>query len=471
MPPCLFHRTTLERLVRYIGESTKASTSWLNGQFGFGVHAFRAAADRLVVKTAHRADATAAGEGRPSTAACHRLEIGRLETSFSPATPSGPLDHASAEGTGTEVTLEGIDPQWGRELSAQDMVFEIEHHFERLLTRSDFTVTVREFRPTGNTTAAEAGRNRAEETPTGEGGGGEEATAVQCRPFDYAAVPGADFKRSLLHTTAAEGSEPTPRLRIHLKVATREYEGQRARVFLLGRRINEIGSIPSFIRQSKLKQQLWSHPQLVGYIEVDDIEPVITRDEFKQNQARETLYRELVGLEDKLWSALNEELERQKVISLGVIESVLGRALQGVVRGDKKSLREGFATISLDAPEGKGEGGSSAVVASGEGSVSQIASGTDETGLRAARHDMGESKDAKQLPTAQETAVGADGTSGGASEGVEKESRVARQRAPPKVAFDIGLSALPETADGNAWVGLGLWSRETTRKTQALCRQ
>ena len=42
-------REVLERVVRNIGESQKRGQSWLNGRFGFGVHAFRAAAASIIV--------------------------------------------------------------------------------------------------------------------------------------------------------------------------------------------------------------------------------------------------------------------------------------------------------------------------------------------------------------------------------------------------------------------------------------
>lgn len=40
------------------------------------------------------------------------------------------------------------------------------------------------------------------------------------------------------------------------------------------------------MKLSQFKKSLWSHPQLLGYIDVDTVlEPVITRDEFKRHAA------------------------------------------------------------------------------------------------------------------------------------------------------------------------------------------
>jgi len=304
----------LMRLVENIGESEKKLTPWLNGQFGFGMHAFRAAAERLVVRTRHE-------DSQDVT----EIEIDRMETSFLPATTSPePLAHASPKGTGTEVTLEAVDVDWGRDLTAESLAQEIEHHFERLLTRPNLEVRVRAF---------------------GQEGGDDYHTEISneiiCAPFDYGTIKGAAFEASC---SLDDGSS----VNLHLKVADREYEGQRARVFLLGRRINEIGNIFSFVRKSKYKQQLWSHPQLLGYIEVEGIEPVITRDEFKRNAARELLYNKLVELEEEIQKALTSELEKQREISLGVIENVLGNVLhRQLVLADRRAEQPG-----VPKPEG-----------------------------------------------------------------------------------------------------------------------
>ncbi len=46
-------RETLERVVRNIGESQKSGQTWVNGRFGFGVHAFRAAAESVSFQSKH----------------------------------------------------------------------------------------------------------------------------------------------------------------------------------------------------------------------------------------------------------------------------------------------------------------------------------------------------------------------------------------------------------------------------------
>jgi hypothetical protein len=127
---------------------------------------------------------------------------------------------------------------------------------------------------------------------------------------------------------------------VMLKVTDHEYAGQRARFFALGRRINDVSAVASFMKCSAYKHQLWAHPQLIGYIDVADVvDPVITRDEFKQTKSRQALYDELLALENDLHSALERELEKQRELSMVHLEDVLGTVLDRIIREDRKLMR------------------------------------------------------------------------------------------------------------------------------------
>lgn len=49
-------REDLERIVGKVGESKKREITWVNGRFGFGVHAFRAAAESIRFRTKNKYD-------------------------------------------------------------------------------------------------------------------------------------------------------------------------------------------------------------------------------------------------------------------------------------------------------------------------------------------------------------------------------------------------------------------------------
>eukprot|EP00466_Bigelowiella_natans_P000315 jgi/Bigna1/66250/fgenesh1_pg.1_\ len=334
-------RAKLMRLLEHIGESEKKLTPWLNGQFGFGMHAFRAAAEQMVVRTRHEDDD-----------ATYELNIHRMETSFRPAQVSSqPLEHASSRSTGTEVILKGIDPDWARELlpattagdqsmnaapSQHALVSEIELHFERLLSREN------------------------------------------------------------------------------LSVKHQQQQQQRH-------------GCPFISRRSKYKQQLWSHPQLVGYIE--------------RNGARERLYKELYALEDELFKALNAELEKQgsssgwgwvREVSLDIMENVLDAALYRLVltnRKEEKGLDEGEvwgeALDQEEKPATAGKKGDKQ-----EPSPSRAdAEGGEENDPRKANRQTIERND---------------------GESTTKEAATKNRRKTRSMPYQIVLRELPETSGGQA---------------------
>ena len=149
-----------------------------------------------------------------------------------------------------------------------------------------------------------------------------ESVERTCRPLDYASLsPGASVKRTIdlgggqtalcnlcVLSSSAPASPPqatastgpptaaaappgtAPSARLAARHGARSELGgtdQRgARFFAGGRRIKACGATPSFARHSTNRWTVWSHPQVVGYIDIvgtrsGPLQPVITRDEFK----------------------------------------------------------------------------------------------------------------------------------------------------------------------------------------------
>ena len=151
---------TLRRIVQNIGQSQKKGLTWVNGRFGFGVHAFRAAAQRIRFRTKH--------EGHP----CVDLFFNKRQQTGIRAPSEVPAGLPSGDATGTVVTISDFDPIWFRELTADAVQQEIELHFEQLLARPNLRIEVSQ-----------------------DGG-----PAERCRPFDYDAQTGESFRRTLTVT-------------------------------------------------------------------------------------------------------------------------------------------------------------------------------------------------------------------------------------------------------------------------------
>ncbi|MBP6469837.1 MAG: sensor histidine kinase [Chloroflexi bacterium] len=281
-------RDTLERVVRNVGESQKRGQTWVNGRFGFGVHAFRAAAERIHFQTQHAHGSHFVLELQRDQ---HRgIKDGRrLDEPF-----------PSDRGTGCLVTVSGFDADWFRGITAVSLQAEIENHFERLLARPDLHITV-----------GEKGEPR-----------------LVCRPFDDAAVAGLDLHRELSLEHKGEVFPVT----VFLKVAQATAVYRPVSFFARGRRIGEATDIKSFMRKSVAKTAVWGHPHLTGYIEVGEIvQPIINRDDFVRTPGRTLLYEALLPIEMELKTLLSGINQQQSRETLGQVEEAVQAAVTAVV--------------------------------------------------------------------------------------------------------------------------------------------
>lgn len=289
-------KETLERIVRNVGESQKRGLTWVNGRFGFGVQAFRAAAEVIRFQTKH--------EQHPHLT----LELQRDQHVGIKGARSFAEPFPSDTGTGTLVEISLIEDEWFESITVGSIRQEIESHFERLLARPNLAITV-----------AEAGQE-----------------PVVCKPFRYRDIPGQNIERTL---NLKYNGAIYP-VEIHLKVAEVEAPGRTVRFFARGRRVNQVAEIKSFIRKSAYRTSVWGHPHLLGYIEVGEIvRPVITRDDFVRSKGRNIFYEAILGLEDEIKNALDRVNEAQRDTTLNRLEDVLREVLASLARQDRRQLR------------------------------------------------------------------------------------------------------------------------------------
>jgi hypothetical protein len=305
---------TLRRVVRKVGESQKRGCTWVNGQFGFGVHAFRAAASSIAFRTKHQFDDHIVLQFNRDQHRGLRPPV-VVEDEF-------PTDTK----TGTIVTLTGFDPIWWSELNAESVKHEIGVHFERLLARPRLVITVRQ----------------------------DDAQPVRCGAFDYDSVPGEQFARELL----IEHEGRTYPIEVSLKVCSLPVPDRTPRFFARGRRVNEVRNIRSFISKSRHRTSVWNHDHLIGYIEVGEaVSPVITRDDFVRTQRRLKLYEAILRIEDELKAALDSINQQQRDRRLNRLEDLLRKVLSEMARQDALRYRSEVAGRGQDEPI-QGQGGS-----------------------------------------------------------------------------------------------------------------
>lgn len=296
-------RRDLLRIVTSIADSSKKAQPWTHGQFGFGVHAFRACCRDLEIITRNRADRTY------SIAINRESKVIEDEHALDPDF----LTHK----TGTVVILKNFDSDWWKEVGLESIKDEIEKHFDRLLARPNLSVTVDR--------------------------GGE---PVRCVPFDYGVVRGEEFVRKIPgldargRTSLFSFDRP---IEVYLKVTEKPFAGRNPVFFEQGRRIEEIQSIRSYRNKSKYRTGLWAHPHLIGYIELQGIlKPVLSRDDFQRSEARTAFYHHLATLEDGIHDLVKKRDSVAEEAGFGRLEGMISKLISRLAREDALSFRKSF---------------------------------------------------------------------------------------------------------------------------------
>eukprot|EP01134_Creolimax_fragrantissima_P002206 CFRG2206T1 len=286
----------LAQVMLTAGESKKKGVPWLNGQFGFGIHAFRAAAQSIRIESKK--------DGNPLVSvSLNRDQATNIDPPIEISEADTPI-----ECSGTNVYISSIDMEWLRGLNIHVISDEIQYHFERLLSRPNLSICVEEIQD-------------------------NVIIQRQCAPFHYENIAGQEFKRSFI-----VNNHPVS---VHLKVTNQEYAGRTPRFFSLGRRINEISKVQSFTKLSFHKGAIWSNPLIIGYIDVTDaVETVITRDEFKTGKERRMLYDHLLEMESSIKNALDKELEKHMVKDMKQYGDKLSKAFYEIMLNEEKVKRK-----------------------------------------------------------------------------------------------------------------------------------
>jgi len=284
----------LTRLIQNVGESQKHS-KFTNGQFGFGVHAFRAASKTLTVWSK-----TEGGE-------TFELHIDRESAVFNEpnVSESFKIKHVG----GTQVMLRDIDETWIEHLTVKSICNEIQFHFDGLLRRKNLKILVRD--------------------STGE--------VIQCKPFYYGSIKGKRLTKRL----TVDGET----IKTSLWVSEVAIPNQHTYFTSNGRRINEVHEVKSFMKVSKARYNAWNHPHVAGYIEVGRVvEPVITRDEFRRNDRRKMLYQAIINyIEPALVKIVEEVNASRRTLEMGRLGNILSKCFNSAIRKDNHRL-EGQAS-------------------------------------------------------------------------------------------------------------------------------
>jgi hypothetical protein len=329
-------------IVTSIGKSNKKAVSWLNGQFGFGSHAYMACADKMSILTAKK-----------EMDKCLYIELfsNTLIVEDEKKLPKNKLVY----GSGTVVTLSGFKKEWWSEVDPGLLKEEIEKHFEQLLARPNLTIKVVY--------------------------GNEEEI---CQAFNYDNFLGAKIKKDIASLRIEKKGVVTTKklespIKIYLKVTDEIILNKRPIFINKGRRIEEVQNIKSFLNKSKYRSSLWGHSNLTGYIDVNGlVSPTLPRDDFQRSESRAMLYEELLSIEDEVFRQLVEINKKSEDAGMGKLEDILAAALSQLSKQYNLKFKTELVTGG-DVNLKLGDEDSSTFKQNSEGGFGNKETGSDQT--------------------------------------------------------------------------------------------
>ncbi len=281
----------LGELLSEVGRSKKKTVPWANGQFGFGVHAFRAFAKEAVFISKKKGS----DESRI-----------RIDRSFDEnvEVPCEITDGKQLEKPGTRVTISKFDPQvFKKSIFLKALVSEIERHFDDVLRSGMIKIYL-----------ADGGSKKYE-----------------CQAFSYSTFPGTPYKKELSITGSSK------KINVDLRILEKVQENRLPVLTNKQRRVQNISDLKSYknyVRENGKDISVWSNPFVVGAIEINDIcSPNLTRDDLKDSSARDLLYENILIVQKDVEILIDKVMDSKTQDSFRKLSSIMSDCLSRIMRG------------------------------------------------------------------------------------------------------------------------------------------
>lgn len=287
-------------LLSEVGRSKKKAVPWANGQFGFGVHAFRAFTREAVFISRKK--------GSPEA----RIKIDRtLDENVE--VPCETTDGKQLDKPGTRVIISRFDPQvFKKQIFVKALVSEIEHHFDDVLRAGLIKIVVTE----------------------------DSSRAYECRSFDFSNLPGVALKKET--SVRIDGAEN--KIVVDLKILDRVQDNRLPVLTNKQRRVQTIADLKSykaFLRNKGEGSYVWSNPFVTGFMEINDLcSPNLTRDDLRDSLARDVLYEHLVHVQKELQALVDDTMDRKTQESFKKLGTVMSDCLSRILRTFKLQFEQ-----------------------------------------------------------------------------------------------------------------------------------
>lgn len=284
-------------LLSNVGLSTKKTVTWANGQFGFGVHSFRAFAKiaEFISK-------------KKNCPAC-KIIIDRDKTEHDEVYCTQVLDDTLAE-EGTEVIISNFNNRvFRRNEMKKKLSEEISRHFDDILRDGLVDIFISE----------------------------NNSNKIKLIPFDYHTMDGLEFPKKKIQIVSISKKSF---LDIDLKILDQPQKNRFPIIKNKGRRIQPIADIPSYknhLNSIGKNNYIWGNNEfIVGSIEINDFcSPKITRDDLVDNEERNIFYTELVKIQEEIEELFNKKQASKKQEHLDEIGDKITNCLNNAMKNFK----------------------------------------------------------------------------------------------------------------------------------------
>jgi hypothetical protein len=302
----------LSKVVESIGNSEKKSQSWLNGQFGYGIHSYPAICSTLEIFTKH------ADNGYSEYIKMKRDDfliddLSNLKFEIEHVKPHTPV-------SGTIITLSGFSKESWLDIDAKLLKSEIENHFELLLQNPNISIKIKD----------------------------KDGKTLVCKPYDYNLHQGVIFEK-VIPIAVPESDNKFDKyfkkneIKIFLKINPKVSVERPPVIISKDRRVIELYQIKSL--RTYNKRELWNHPSIEGYINTYDLlNPTLTRNDFKNDKNFRLVKKAILDAEPEILEKFRKAVESTTINDFSEIESRFNsnfKSLIELTEEDKDKLKPG----------------------------------------------------------------------------------------------------------------------------------
>lgn len=306
----------ITKLVSSIGNSDKKAQSFTNGQFGYGVYSFMATCNTLEVLTKYFSDS----HGYYIPIYREQFYVDSADDIIIP----DPKEIQFPLASGTTIRLSEFDKGTWRGINHNEIMKEINEHFEILLLRKYLTIKLID----------------------------QSGNEYYCNPFNYDEIEGHTEYQEIekLEQISTRGNSSLKSIfplespiKIFIKITDDKIINKPPLFFIKGRSIGKVGEI---FKRSKHKADIWSHPNITGYIDLAyNIEPTLARTDLKNDIKTRALFNFIENsLEPKLADIMKFIKESNETRHYQSLENELNKALAELAKLDSLSFRTEIVT-------------------------------------------------------------------------------------------------------------------------------